>query len=527
MKNAVVAVALALCLVSVAAAQEQVAVKDIAIDKLLDGVRVTIACTGTPNVSSFASEEPAAVVVDVMDATENLDVKRFESRFYPVSAVTVEPSEATEGVRIAIRLDDMVDYQVTREGELVVVDIGSTPVMPAPVLPGDPFANKRLTLYVKDADLPDVLRMIASQFDINVLLTQDVKSVVTVRLSDVPLRTALGALLKAGLCNMVIEAGDIIVVKPIKKEMYGEYETRVFDLDYVEADDAMNAIDDVLSDNGKAEVTYRRVADGAGSERSGLLVVTDIPEALDRVAVVLAELDRPVPQIAIEAKFIETTHTSEDRFGINWTIRASATGADVGDWERGEGMPLILNSYLIGTVSIADMNASLEVMASRGKSRTLANPRTVTLDNQRSLITMGLDVPLREISEAENGRITVTWRTRPVPIELEVTPHVTASGDVTMQIRPSVEAITGWVGTADDQQPIVARREAETQVTVKDGEAVVIGGLVRDDETRSIGKIPLLGDIPIIGHLFKKTSIRHEKNDLMIFVIPHVLPMQG
>ena len=96
-----------------------------------------------------------------------------------------------------------------------------------------------------------------------------------------------------------------------------------------------------------------------------------------------------------------------------------------------------------------------------------------------------------------------------------------------MHVKPTVEAVTGWIGTADDQQPIVAKREAETQVTVKDGEAVVIGGLVRDEETRSIGKIPLLGDIPIIGHLFKKTSIRHEKNDLMIFVIPHVLPMQG
>ena len=526
MKNAVVAVALAFCLVSVAAAQEQVAVKDIAIDKLLDGVRVTIACAGTPNVSSFASQEPTAVVVDVMDATQKLDAERFESKFYPVSAVTVEPSEATDGVRIAIRLDDMVDYRVTREGELVVVDLGTTPVMPAPMPPGDPFANKRLTLYVKDADLPDVLRMIASQFDINVLLTQDVKSVVTVRLSDVPLRIALDALLKAGLCNMVEEAGDILVVKPIKKEMYGEFETRLFDLDYVEAEDAMNTIDDVLSDNGKAEVTYRRVGDGAGSERSGVLVVTDIPQGLDKVAAVLAELDRPVPQIAIEAKFIETTHTSEDRFGVNWTLRASAH-ADVGDWETGDGLPIVFNEMLLGTINVADMNASLEILASRGKSRTLANPRTVTLDNQKSTITMGLEVPLREINESENGRITVTWRTRSVPISLQVTPHVTASGDVTMHVKPTVEAVTGWIGTADDQQPIVAKREAETQVTVKDGEAVVIGGLVRDEETRSIGKIPLLGDIPIIGHLFKKTSIRHEKNDLMIFVIPHVLPMQG
>lgn len=95
-----------------------------------------------------------------------------------------------------------------------------------------------------------------------------------------------------------------------------------------------------------------------------------------------------------------------------------------------------------------------------------------------------------------------------------------------MHVKPSVEAITGWTGSADDQQPIVAKREAETQVTVSDGEAVVIGGLVKEEETRTVGKIPLLGDIPILGHLFKKTSVRREQNDLMIFIIPHVVPME-
>jgi type II secretory pathway component GspD/PulD (secretin) len=93
-----------------------------------------------------------------------------------------------------------------------------------------------------------------------------------------------------------------------------------------------------------------------------------------------------------------------------------------------------------------------------------------------------------------------------------------------MKVRPSVEAIIGYTGPADDQRPIVARRTAETQVTVGDGEVAVIGGLARDEETRNVSKIPLLGDIPILGNLFRKTSIRHTKSDLMIFIIPHVVP---
>jgi type II secretory pathway component GspD/PulD (secretin) len=171
----------------------------------------------------------------------------------------------------------------------------------------------------------------------------------------------------------------------------------------------------------------------------------------------------------------------------------------------------------------------MEVMMARGKSRLLSNPRTITLDNQTAGVSMGLDVPIREVhKDAQTGELTYTWKTRSIPIALEVTPHVTSDGMVTMTVKPSVEAITGWVGSADDRQPIVAKRTAETQVKVGDGEVVVIGGLVKDEEQRNVGKVPLLGDIPLLGQLFRKTSVQHTKSDLMIFIIPHVLmPTEG
>ncbi len=529
MKNTLMMVlAVILGLAATAGAQEPTVVTDISVDKLLEGVRVTIACQGTPSVSSFVSEEPAAVVIDFMNATNQLGRERIESAFYPVSAVTVQPSEATTGLRVAIRLRDMVEHHVTREDGLVVVELGTTPLPPAvPDDYRDQFEGKRLTLYVKDADIGDVLRMIAGQFNLNILVTQDVKAVVTVRLGDVPLRNAVDALLKAGLCNMLEQPGGIIVVKPAKKELYGEKLTRVFTLDHAEALDAVKVVDNVLSEVGQVEASYRRVAEGSGSQRSAVLVVTDVPEALEQVAQVIAELDRPVPQIAIEAKFVETTHSSEDRYGIEWTIRADASSGGF-DFEKDFGIPLTFNEMVLGKVTLDQFRASLEVMATRGNSRVLANPSTITLDNQKSTVSMGVEVPTREVhKDAQTGEITYTWRTRSIPIRLEVVPHVTSDGRVNMQVRPSVEAITGWVGSADDQQPIVAKREAETQVSVADGEVVVIGGLVKEEETRSIGKIPLLGDIPILGHLFKKTSVRREKNDLMIFIIPHVLPAEG
>jgi len=517
------------CLCSVLLAQEQVSVTDVVVDKLLEGVRVTVACTGSPNVSSFLSTDPPALVVDIMGAVSQLKQDRIESAHYPVTSVTVQPSEAAAGLRLTIRLREPVEHKVTVENGLVVVDLGTRPMPPAVVSDRkDAFAGKRLTLYVKDADLTDVLRMISSQFDLNMLATQDVKSVITVRLNDVPLRMGLDALLRAGLCNMVEDKEGIIVVKPVKKEIYGETQSRVFELDYAEATDVAKLLPKMLSAAGNVEVGYRRVSNAGGSDRTNLLVVNDVPEALERVAEFLAEMDRPLPQVMIEAKFVETTLSSTDIYGIQWTLSASAS---TGDFNFGKdfGFPLIFNNMVLGKINIGQFNATMDILQSRGKSRILANPSTLTLDNHTAKVSMGTDVPVREISsDPKTGLVIASWRTRSVPIQLEVTPHVTSDGRVSMNVKPSVEAITGWSGSADDQRPIVAQRSAECDIVVGDGEVAVIGGMVRDEETRNIGKIPLLGDIPILGDLlFKKTTINHTKNDLMIFIIPHIVPAEG
>lgn len=516
-----------LVLFSFCFAEEQVAVQDIAIDKLIDGVRVTIACSGQPDISSFVTVDPAAVVIDIMDAVAQVPQERITSSYFPVSAVTVTASEATKGVRVTILLRNMVRHRITNENGIVTVHLETEPMGRAHALESkDQFSGKPpLTLLVQDAEVTSVLRMLARQFDLNIFITQDVKSIVSVRLNEVPLRAGLEALVKAGGCNMVEDKSGLIIVKPVKKEMFGELQTRVFNLDYVEAEDAIKAVKKVLSPSGDAVQGFRRVGTkaGGGAERSAILVVTDIAEALDEVAKVIAELDRPVPQIAIEAKFIETTHSAEDRYGIDWTPVASFT-TDLPKIGKEVSIPVVFQEMLLGKISFANFTAVFQVLMTRGNSRVLANPKTVTLDNQTATVSMGLNVPVREVNKDPNtGEITYTWKTRSIPISMEVTPHVTSDGMITMKVKPSVKAITGWVGSPDDRQPIVAEREAETQVKVAEDEVVVIGGLVKDEETRNVGKIPLLGDIPILGHLFKKTSIDRTKSDLMIFIIPHII----
>lgn len=516
------------CLCSVLLAQEPVSVTGVAVDKLLENVRVTVVCTGNPNVSSFVTGDPPALVVDIMGAESKLTQNRVESSYYPVTNVTVEPSEAASGLRLTVGLREPVQHKVTVENGLVVIDLDIHPLAPVPAPPvADQFYGKRLTLYVKDADLTDLLRMIASQFNLNILATQDVKSVVTVRLNDVPLRMGLDALLKAGLCNMVEDREGIIVVKPEKKEMFGETRVRVFALNYAEAQDVVKLLPKMLSQVGNVEVGYRRVGGGGGSQRANTIVVSDIPEALDQVAEFLADYDRPLPQVMIEAKFVETTMNASDVYGIEWKLGLAVKGGapNIG---TDNVFPLIFDNMVIGKLDYTGLSAALDFLQTRGSSRVLANPSTLTLDNHTATISMGTDVPVREIStDPKTGLVLATWRTRSVPISLEVTPHVTSDGKVNMEVKPSVEAITGWSGSSDDARPIVSRRSAQTNIVVGDGEVAVIGGLTRDEETRTVGKVPLLGDIPILGHLFRKTTINHIKNDLMIFIIPHIVPAEG
>ncbi len=282
-----------LCLCSVLLAQEQVTVTNVAVDKLLEGVRVTVACSGNPNVSSYLTANPPTLVIDIMGATSALKQTRFESSYYPVTAVTVEPSEAAAGIRVKVALRDPVEHTVTADDGNVVAMLGTQPLPMAVAGAGvaDKYAGKRLTLYVKDADLTDILRMIASQFNLNILTTQDVKQVITVRLSDVPLKQGLQALVKAGLCNMVEDQQGIIIVKPDKKQMFGETQMRVFELSYAEATDVVKILTKMLSPIGTVDAGYRRIGTALGSLRTNLVVVCDVPEALDRVAAFLATLD--------------------------------------------------------------------------------------------------------------------------------------------------------------------------------------------------------------------------------------------
>lgn len=497
-------------------------VKAISYASLLDKVRITISCDGTPSVSAFAMTNPERVIVDLNETQFLADNNKVMVNLMPVREVNAEQWQSQPSItRITVILDNRAEYKVLREEGMIIIEVDTKRTRPLDML--DTEDEKKVSLYVKDADVVDLLRMIAMQFNLNIIITPDVKSTITVRLTDVPLNGAIDALVRAADCNYITYGSEIILVKPKGREIPGELDSRVYELDYAEAPDIDKAIKRVLSSRGVSEVVYRRVGEGGDSKRASTIIVTDYPEVLDRLALVIAQLDQRTAQIAIEAKFIETTLTGDDMYGVDWSLRSAFTAAVPGSDDM--AFPIRFKELILGKVSFAQLSAALEIMQTRGKSKLIANPKTITLDNQTAEINMGISVPLRSVRvDAQTQERVYTWTEKFIPIGLKVTPHTTSDGMINMEIEPRVEAITGWQGSPDDQRPVTVRREAKTQVIVKDGEVVVIGGLIKDEETRTRSKIPILGDIPILGKfLFSRTSIKHDKSELLIFIIPHIM----
>jgi type IV pilus secretin PilQ/predicted competence protein len=509
-----------------------------------DRAVVTIRCSATPNISSFVQNDPPAVIVDLVGAQCAISASDLKSAPEPIAHVRATQWRTDPQIaRVAIELTRSAPYAVERVGNDVRVRFLPVTGSPKPAVeradrefdyaqpePGEDD-QQLVTMIVKDADVAAILQMLAAQFKLNILTTSDVKGTVTFQFNNVPFQTVFDVLVRSAGCNYV-KSGDVTVVKPIKNEYVGEMTTRVFNLDYAEAKDVQSAIDKLLSGKGSAEVSYRRIGDGNSSKRSSVLIVTDYAADLDRIQALIQDLDQPVPQISIEAKFIETTLSRDDLYGIDWTIRAgvNTTVPDLEAPKKGSGitLPIHLNEVLLGTLNIGELSAVLDLLKTRGNARLLANPRAITLDNQTAQMTISTQVPVREVRVDPGTQAqTITWRRQAIPVELQVTPHVLADGSIDMDVNPVVEAITGYVGPPTDQQPITSRREAKTQIRVRDGEVAVIGGLVKDEFTKSVTKVPVLGSIPVLGPLlFTQTKISASKSDLLIFIIPHVLPAQ-
>ncbi|MFQ5904186.1 MAG: type II secretion system protein GspD, partial [Candidatus Binatia bacterium] len=290
--------------------------------------------------------------------------------------------------------------------------------------------------------------------------------------------------------------------------------------------DIEDGIGKILSPEGKVVV----------DKQSGNILVTDLPKFLDRIASFLESVEGSVQrQVLIEARIVEVTLTGEYRFGLDWGAIAKAgalKGASPASFEKilAQRLAPAAGGFQIGVIG-TDFSALLETLSKQGELNVLSSPKLATLNNQTAVIRAGTDEVFFETRVQETPQLTgvqvtrtVTPRTVTIGVVLGVTPQISPDGSVVLHIHPTVTEKRGEARSAiGDTFPILDVREADMVVRAREGQVVVIGGLMQEKKSDDENKIPILGDLPGIGHLFRSTTQEVRKTELVVLLSPTVM----
>ncbi|WP_445004669.1 type IV pilus secretin PilQ [Halomonas mongoliensis] len=410
-----------------------------------------------------------------------------------------------------------------------------------------PYTGERITLNFQDIEVRSVLAIIADFTGLNLVASDSVQGRVTLNLEDVPWDQALDLVLKShGLASR--QEGNVIVVAPA-----GELAQR--EQLEIQSREQMETLAPLVTEY--VEVRYARASDlaallrgGEGfglltergrvavDQRTNMLLIQDTADQIDEILRTLDRLDVAVRQVQIEARIVIASDTATRELGVNWGVssprrraggRLDLGGAsdgtpisglgglavDFGSTERGVGgATSFAFGYLSGDVLL---DLELRALESEGRSYTISQPRVITANQRPAVIKQGQERAYREA--AASGAASVDFKE--AVLSLEVTPQITPDNRIIMDV-----AITNdTFGEAEfaGEEPPINKSEIQTQVLVDNGETVVLGGILQTEEIRNLVKTPFLGDLPVLGNLFRYTQQSNEKVELLVFITPRIL----
>lgn len=378
-----------------------------------------------------------------------------------------------------------------------------------------------ITVEYKDADLASVLRSLALTYRLNLLTGPDVKGKVTINLQEITVEKALEAILKAN--GLIYSKKDGVIYISSGDASLVDVSTVVIQLKYLTATQAQNMARKILSSKGDMKI----------NETANNIIVTDYKENIDKIKELLTQVDTAPKQVLIEAKILDIT--SSDLAALGVTYNFNYTPAKGGLFSRGTRFQESLDS----TISMAEqsgtitggqiavnaltlkgvtLEATIDALVRDGKANLLASPSIAVINGQEARIVIGERFPYKERTQTTSGT-TETTKFVDIGTTLKVNPQINDDGYITMNLHPEVSSLT----EALDAGPRVSTREADTTVRVREGETLVIGGLIRQTDNRSEDKIPYLGDIPVLGHLFKRSERNVQQTELAVFITPRIL----
>ena len=406
--------------------------------------------------------------------------------------------------------------------------------------------NQKMSINMKDSDIKNVLMLIGELTGLNIVVSPSVKDTITANLENVSVRAALDVILKPNGYSYFTQE-NIIIVKDSDSEIVRELETVVIKLKYINSDDLAGPLQAVQSEQGRVQSFTPVVTAGGGTGVSNVIIISDLQEKIPNILKMVEELDKPIANINISVRFIESGVDSAKGTGIDWSRNTPIFLGGVND-TTGSLWPFNLNDMTIATLNPFQFGQAWRLMQARGESKILASPQITTLDNHAANTQITTTIYI-EGSVSNMGRSTSNIQTggggatntgnnqysgynmnansrqiteKDVGIDLQVTPRINDENRITLLVNASVEALLSAAEVLTDK-PRSTRRTVSTQVTVNAGDTVIIGGLIAENAIENRKFVPVLSDLPFIGKIFQSTSIDKEQRELLIFITPNVV----
>lgn len=421
---------------------------------------------------------------------------------YEVSAVTPNVLAARLAVpRVAMPAASR-SRAVAPPPQAVVAKAGGTQVAQAQPQP-PAGTNGRITMDLRSAELADVLSALSKLCDFNIVTDASVKGAITVRLVDVTCEEALRFILEANNLGFRRVGRNLIILAAEKLAPPPEVpEPVIYPIGFANVDQVRAAV--------AAAVPGVRVAVDA---RANILIVFGTAAQQEQVQKILASLDVQIAQIMIETRVVDISTTVLRDIGLTWGLTAYPITVD--SVTVPGGFP---GTLTVGT-SGGPVIATLAALVQEGRARVLSAPRVAVIDGNKATVNLGEEVPIPQVDTT--GRITFTFK--PIGVVLEITPRLNRDGLITTTISPEVSSVIQFLQTPAGPVPRIASRKATTIVQVRSGESIVIAGMISVEERETVVKVPLLGDIPIIGSLFRRTTTDRRESEVIFVVTPQVV----
>lgn len=403
------------------------------------------------------------------------------------------------------------------------------------------FYGKKISIETDDAELRDVFRLISEESNVNLIISDEVRGRISLKLKNVPWDQALVMIMKSKKLGYT-RAGNVLRIAPLAdikaeeedvlkfiaaRKANATLKVKTIPVNYARVEDLEKQVRPLMSAKGSV----------VGDMRTSSLVISDLDENMDRAEKLIRALDVPPQQVLIEGKVVEATDNFQRVVGVNWglsgrpfqskTLRSSSGPVrSTTSMNVTPSLPTASTfglNFNLGTLDIlGDLSATLRLFESQDLLKVISSPRVVTLHNEPAEISQTEEIPLITATVAPNGATTPSVNFKPVRLRLQVTPQITNDGAIIMGVDVAREVAGAVVDPATNARPVNSRA-AKTKVIVRNSQTAVIGGIYQNEMTEGEQRLPGIASLPVVGWLFKTNAKTKRRNELLIFLTPRVL----